>query len=78
MSVRKYFEGEYSNPANLDLQVDENQMANFPSVAANRWLAVRLELIGNIIIFSAALLGRLIKRSGTFFRLLFNFFESWS
>ena len=36
--------------------VDENQKANFPSVISNRWLAVRLETVGNLIIFCASLL----------------------
>ena len=38
------------------LMVDENQKANFPSVISNRWLAVRLETVGNLIIFCASLL----------------------
>lgn len=36
--------------------IDENQRANFPAIVANRWLAVRLEIIGNLIIFCSALL----------------------
>ena len=32
-------------------RVDDNQQALFPSHVANRWLAVRLETVGNIIIF---------------------------
>ncbi|KAK8748976.1 hypothetical protein OTU49_015623, partial [Cherax quadricarinatus] len=36
-------------------KVDLNQVCYFPSVMANRWLAVRLETIGNILTFSAAL-----------------------
>lgn len=35
--------------------VDHNQSCYYPSCIANRWLAVRLEMIGNLIIFSAAL-----------------------
>lgn len=38
-----------------DLKVDHNQVCYFPSVIANRWLAIRLEMVGNIIIFFAAL-----------------------
>ncbi|RMD42862.1 hypothetical protein DV735_g2276, partial [Chaetothyriales sp. CBS 134920] len=34
-------------------RMDANLRAYFPSVSANRWLAVRLEFIGSIIIFSA-------------------------
>lgn len=35
-------------------RVDANLRAYFPSINANRWLAVRLEFIGSIIILSAA------------------------
>lgn len=35
-------------------KVDRNQEACFASIGANRWLAVRLELIGNILILTAA------------------------
>ena len=36
--------------------VDENQRAGFPAIVSNRWLAVRLETVGNFISFCAALL----------------------
>lgn len=36
--------------------MDHNQVCYFPSVIANRWLAIRLEMVGNLIIFFAALL----------------------
>ncbi|XP_044001771.1 multidrug resistance-associated protein 1 isoform X9 [Aphidius gifuensis] len=42
-------------------RVDFNQVCFYPSIIANRWLAVRLEMIGNLIIFFAglfAVLGR--------------------
>jgi ABC-type multidrug transport system fused ATPase/permease subunit len=35
-------------------RLDANMRAYFPSISANRWLGVRLEFIGSIIIFSAA------------------------
>ncbi|KAK3717789.1 ATP-binding cassette glutathione S-conjugate transporter ycf1 [Vermiconidia calcicola] len=35
-------------------RVDANLRAYYPSISANRWLAVRLELIGSVIILSAA------------------------
>ncbi|GAB5588211.1 hypothetical protein Unana1_03111 [Umbelopsis nana] len=37
-------------------RLDENQKAYFPSISCNRWLAVRLEFLGSIIIFGAAML----------------------
>ncbi|CAL4099766.1 unnamed protein product, partial [Meganyctiphanes norvegica] len=36
-------------------KVDFNQVSYYPSTMANRWLAVRLEFIGNIMTFFAAL-----------------------
>ncbi|XP_076297622.1 multidrug-Resistance like Protein 1 isoform X1 [Lasioglossum baleicum] len=36
-------------------RVDFNQICYYPSIIANRWLAVRLEMVGNLIIFFSAL-----------------------
>ncbi|XP_012271250.1 multidrug resistance-associated protein 1 isoform X2 [Orussus abietinus] len=36
-------------------RVDFNQVCYYPSIIANRWLAIRLEMVGNMIIFFAAL-----------------------
>ena len=41
--------------------VDRNQKANYPSIVANRWLAVRLEMVGNTIVFCSALFAVLSK-----------------
>uniref|UniRef100_A0A182PLM5 Multidrug resistance-associated protein 1 n=1 Tax=Anopheles epiroticus TaxID=199890 RepID=A0A182PLM5_9DIPT len=38
-----------------DERVDANQLCYCPSIIANRWLAVRLEMVGNLIILFAAL-----------------------
>ncbi|KAK8759789.1 hypothetical protein V5799_028947 [Amblyomma americanum] len=35
--------------------IDRNQMCYYPSIISNRWLAVRLEFCGNLIVLSAAL-----------------------
>ncbi|XP_048480556.1 multidrug resistance-associated protein 1 isoform X3 [Plutella xylostella] len=43
--------------------VDHNQECYYPSCIANRWLAVRLEMIGNLIIFFAAVFAVLGKQS---------------
>ncbi|XP_013142439.1 PREDICTED: multidrug resistance-associated protein 1 [Papilio polytes] len=43
--------------------VDHNQSCYYPSCIANRWLAVRLEMIGNFIIFFAALFAVLYRTS---------------
>ncbi|XP_026331545.1 multidrug resistance-associated protein 1-like, partial [Hyposmocoma kahamanoa] len=44
-----------------DRGVDHNQSCFYPSCIANRWLAVRLEMIGNFIIFFAALFAILAR-----------------
>ncbi|KAF5296656.1 hypothetical protein FQR65_LT10196 [Abscondita terminalis] len=36
-------------------KVDFNQSCNFPSIVAERWLSVRLEMVGNLIILFAGL-----------------------
>lgn len=36
-------------------KLDNNQRAYFPSVTCNRWLAVRLEFLGSLIIFGSSL-----------------------
>ncbi|XP_069171929.1 multidrug resistance-associated protein 1 isoform X6 [Procambarus clarkii] len=41
--------------ANSEAKVDFNLRSSNPSVMANRWLAIRLEFIGNIMTFSAAM-----------------------
>ncbi|XP_076266258.1 multidrug resistance-associated protein 1-like isoform X5 [Rhynchophorus ferrugineus] len=42
-------------------KVDLNQVCYYPSIISNRWLAVRLEMIGNLIILFAALFAVLGK-----------------
>ncbi len=44
-------------------RLDYNQKANFPGIVANRWLAVRLEMVGNLIIFCSALFAVVYKDS---------------
>ncbi|KEQ80300.1 ATP-binding cassette glutathione S-conjugate transporter [Aureobasidium pullulans] len=46
-------------------RVDANLRAYFPSINANRWLAVRLEFIGSIIILAAAGLAIISVSSGS-------------
>ncbi|XP_065356724.1 multidrug resistance-associated protein 1 isoform X4 [Calliphora vicina] len=38
-----------------DTKVDKNQVCKYPSLIANRWLAIRLEMVGNLIILFASL-----------------------
>lgn len=46
-------------------RIDANLKAYFPSISANRWLAVRLEFMGAIIILAAAGLAIIAVASGT-------------
>ncbi|KFO86646.1 Multidrug resistance-associated protein 1, partial [Buceros rhinoceros silvestris] len=55
VSVIRAFEEQKRFIKQNDMKVDENQKAYYPSIVANRWLAVRLECVGNCIVFFAAL-----------------------
>ncbi|PKY06223.1 multidrug resistance-associated protein [Aspergillus campestris IBT 28561] len=46
-------------------RMDANLRAYFPSISANRWLAVRLEFIGSIIILASAVLSIVSVASGS-------------
>ncbi|OJJ48270.1 hypothetical protein ASPZODRAFT_130231 [Penicilliopsis zonata CBS 506.65] len=46
-------------------RMDANLRAFFPSIGANRWLAVRLEFIGSIIIFASAILAIISVTTGS-------------
>jgi ATP-binding cassette, subfamily C (CFTR/MRP), member 1 len=35
-------------------RVDYNQMMSYPTIIANRWLGVRLEILGSVIVLAAA------------------------
>ncbi|CAK8671759.1 unnamed protein product [Clavelina lepadiformis] len=38
-----------------ETKVDTNQMAYYPNIVSNRWLALRLEVVGNLIVLFAAI-----------------------
>jgi ABC-type multidrug transport system fused ATPase/permease subunit len=40
-----------------EYRVDFNQKAYYPSISSNRWLAVRLEFIGALVVFGSAMFG---------------------
>lgn len=44
-------------------RVDFNQQCSYPSIIANRWLAIRLEIIGGLVIFFAALFAVLARET---------------
>jgi ABC-type multidrug transport system fused ATPase/permease subunit len=52
-TVRAYRQQERFEQEN-EWRVDSNLRAYFPSISANRWLAVRLEFLGAVIILGAA------------------------
>ena len=54
-SIRAYSKAQEYIKANEE-KVEQNLESYYPSIAVNRWLAVRLEFIGAIIIFSSSLL----------------------
>ncbi|XP_039283752.1 multidrug resistance-associated protein 1 isoform X2 [Nilaparvata lugens] len=55
--VQKRFIRESEN------KVDMNQVCYYPSLIANRWLAIRLETVGNLIIFFSALFAVIERNS---------------
>ncbi|XP_060548899.1 ATP-binding cassette sub-family C member 6 [Pantherophis guttatus] len=44
-----------------DIKVDESHKVSFPAVVADRWLATNIEILGNTIVLSAALLAVVYK-----------------
>ncbi|KAI8911120.1 P-loop containing nucleoside triphosphate hydrolase protein [Gorgonomyces haynaldii] len=55
-TIRAYAQEGRFTEKNED-RIDFNQKAYYPSVSANRWLAVRLELIGSLIVFCSGMVG---------------------
>jgi len=53
ISFNLYFVGRFIDES--ENKVDFNQICYYPSIIANRWLAIRLEMVGNLIILFAAL-----------------------
>ncbi|XP_007984742.3 multidrug resistance-associated protein 1 [Chlorocebus sabaeus] len=63
VSIIRAFEEQERFIHQSDLKVDENQKAYYPSIVANRWLAVRLECVGNCIVLFAALFAVISRHS---------------
>uniref|UniRef100_A0A8C2SIC2 Multidrug resistance-associated protein 1 n=1 Tax=Capra hircus TaxID=9925 RepID=A0A8C2SIC2_CAPHI len=63
VSVIRAFEEQERFIRQSDLKVDENQKAYYPSIVANRWLAVRLECVGNCIVLFASLFAVISRHS---------------
>nr|XP_028561207.1 multidrug resistance-associated protein 1-like isoform X1 [Podarcis muralis] len=63
VSVIRAFEEQKRFIKQSDVKVDENQKAYYPSIVANRWLAVRLEYVGNFIVLFASLFAVIARNS---------------
>ncbi|XP_039089530.1 multidrug resistance-associated protein 1 isoform X1 [Hyaena hyaena] len=63
VSVIRAFEEQERFIRQSDLKVDEYQKAYYPSIVANRWLAVRLECVGNCIVLFASLFAVISRHS---------------
>ncbi|XP_038063723.1 multidrug resistance-associated protein 1-like [Patiria miniata] len=53
-SIRAYRRSERFIHHNEHL-VDNNQLTYYPNIASNRWMSLRLEFLGNLLVFFAAL-----------------------
>ncbi|XP_006157433.1 canalicular multispecific organic anion transporter 1 [Tupaia chinensis] len=56
LPVIRAFEHQQRFLKHNQAEIDTNQKCVFSWIVSNRWLAVRLELVGNLIVFSASLL----------------------
>jgi ABC-type multidrug transport system fused ATPase/permease subunit len=63
-TIRAYRQEERFSLEN-EWRMDANLRAYFPSISANRWLAVRLEFIGSVIILVSALLSVMSVATGS-------------
>ncbi|KAK2714884.1 hypothetical protein QYM36_009173 [Artemia franciscana] len=55
VSVIRAYSKEHRFIKESESKVDTNQICYYPSIVANRWLAVRLESVGNLIVLCASL-----------------------
>ncbi|XP_034960244.2 ATP-binding cassette sub-family C member 3 [Zootoca vivipara] len=46
-----------------DMKVNDNQRSYYPGIVSNRWLGIRVEFVGNCVVFFAALFAVLSKNS---------------
>lgn len=56
ISTIRAYKQEHRFAQENEWRMDANLRAYFPSISANRWLAVRLEFIGSVIILASAVL----------------------
>ncbi|KAM5272344.1 ATP-binding cassette sub-family C member 2 [Ctenodactylus gundi] len=63
LPVIRAFEHQQRFLVHSEMGIDNNQKCVFSWITSNRWLAVRLEFIGNLIVFFAAILLVIYKAS---------------
>lgn len=56
LSTIRAFDQQEMFIAKNEIRLDRNQICYMPSISVNRWLAVRLELVGSTLIFVTAIL----------------------
>ncbi|XP_015266213.1 PREDICTED: canalicular multispecific organic anion transporter 2 [Gekko japonicus] len=64
-SVIRAYRREKSFVRISDMKVNDNQKSYYPGIVSNRWLGVRVEFVGNCVVFFAALFAVLSKDSLT-------------
>ncbi|UZJ53839.1 hypothetical protein CBS101457_003159 [Exobasidium rhododendri] len=64
LSTIRAFNQQTRFVATSEARVDRNQMCYFPATTCNRWLAVRIEFIGSIVILAAATLAVTLVTKG--------------
>ncbi|OWK07987.1 hypothetical protein Celaphus_00008578, partial [Cervus elaphus hippelaphus] len=65
LSVIRAFEHQQRFLKQSETAIDTNQKCVFSWITSNRWLAVRLELIGNLIVFFASLMMVIYRKNLT-------------
>ncbi|XP_058021721.1 ATP-binding cassette sub-family C member 3 isoform X2 [Ahaetulla prasina] len=63
VSIIRAYKRETSFIYTSDTKVNDNQKSYYPGIVANRWLGVRVEFVGNCVVFFAALFAVLSKNS---------------
>lgn len=63
MEIFCFFFSKKSFTKESESRVDFNQQMSFPSIAANRWLAVRLEMVGALVVLFACLFAVLARET---------------
>ncbi|XP_054832209.1 ATP-binding cassette sub-family C member 3 [Eublepharis macularius] len=64
-SVIRAYRREKSFVHISDMKVNDNQKSYYPGIVSNRWLGIRVEFVGNCVVFFAALFAVLSKSTLT-------------